>query len=174
MTVTVSAAQNRGGRAERAEEGGYATEEGDDSEEDKEESEWGDNKDGSLGNDSGLSGASTTADGESLMGVAYRTSGTAEDGRGWRRVTRRRGRCGGRNVRAKRKGERYQQTGNRDGSAAAMHHNTGDGNGVEKAWRQQAWDWDRANRAMVLQLASDRAGRRDKGDGAGGRRRKAA
>ena len=58
------------------------TEEGEDSGEEGGEDEWGDNTEGSLGNGSGASGASTTRDDESSIGGADRTSGEAEDDRG--------------------------------------------------------------------------------------------
>ena len=74
---------------EREEEGGYDTEEREDSGEDMGEEEWGDNTDGSLGKRSGTIGAYTTRDDESLMGGADGTPGSAEDGDKWQQVMRR-------------------------------------------------------------------------------------
>ena len=74
--------------------------EGEDIREDEREEEWAKNTDGSSGDDSGAIDASTTGDDKYSMGGADGTLGAAEDGGGWRWVTRRCSRRGGKKVRA--------------------------------------------------------------------------
>ena len=98
------------------------------------------------------------------MSAVDRTLGAAEDGGEWRKVTRRRGRCGGQKARAQSKGGRGQRSGDGDGTVAVPQHTTGNGDGADEVRHQRAWDWDGTNGATAPPLAPEVAGCRGKGD----------
>ena len=104
------------------------------------------------------------------MSAVDRTLGAAEDGGEWRKVTRRRGRCGGQKARAQSKGGRGQRSGDGDGTVAVPQHTTGNGDGADEVRHQRAWDWDGTNGATAPPLAPEVAGCRGKGDAVRGRR----
>ena len=83
---------------------------GTDLEEDSREDRCGDDANRILGDGSGASGSSTTGDDKYFMEGADETSGAAEDGGDWKKVTRRRGRCKVKKARARRQGGKHTST----------------------------------------------------------------
>ena len=104
--------------------------------EDREEEELGDNTDGSLGDGSSASGASTTGDEEYFLGGADRISGAAEDGGECRKATQCRGRRRGQKARMHRNRGPGQKSGNRDSASVATEHKKSDVDGTDEARRQ--------------------------------------
>ena len=80
----------------------------------------------------------TTGDDDYLVGDADGMLGEAEDGGRRKRVTGCHGRRGGQKMRERKKGGRGMQKGDRYGDAAATKQITGNGNGDNKAWRQNS------------------------------------
>ena len=80
----LAAHTTEGAQAERDEEGGYKTAEGEESREERGEKECGDNTDRSSGNGSGTSGVSTAGYDEPLLGCVDGMLWTVGDGGRWR------------------------------------------------------------------------------------------
>ena len=165
--ATLAVHRTKGGSTEREKEGDYATEDGEDSGDDRREEGWGDDMDRSLGDGSGVNGASTTGDDESSMEGADGTTGAAEDGGEWRQVMWRRGRHGGQKVRERRQGGRSQREGDRDGAAVTTQTTQEYGNGADEARQKRARDRDSADGATETPLAVAGAEHGDDGEAAG-------
>ena len=91
--------------------------------------------------------------------------------RGWKRVMRRRGRRGGRKVRARRKGGCWRQAGDGEGAANATERITGDGDGTNELRCQRAWGYYGNDGATAPPQAAVGAAHGGGGDIVGGWRR---